>query len=89
MTSALAISCQRRVLYVLRFTNACTTLRADLRPPVNQTRKEALEHYKSKGAFVKKNLEVLQATIEKKQENCQAVVQLMMQKQQQAQRQGA
>lgn len=47
-------------------------------PLLEQTRKEALEHYRSKGAFVKKNLETLQATIEKKQENVQMVVDIMM-----------
>lgn len=36
---------------------------------VLQTRKEALKHYTAKTAFVRSNLETLQSTIEKKQDN--------------------
>ncbi|CED85234.1 prefoldin alpha subunit [Phaffia rhodozyma] len=56
---------------------------------VSKTRKEALTHYTSKTQFVKKNLDTLQGTIEKKQENVQMVMQLMMQRQQQQQQQEA
>lgn len=66
-----------------------------LLPPRNfadtQTRAEAAAHYKGKADFVQNNLETLQKTIERKQENVQSVVQVMqmkLQEQQQAQAQG-
>ncbi|KAL7411841.1 Prefoldin [Mrakia frigida] len=48
---------------------------------VSKTRTEALKHYTSKTAFVRSNLEQLQATIEKKQQNLEMVIQLLVAKQ--------
>jgi prefoldin alpha subunit len=50
-----------------------------------KTKAEALAHYTEKTAFVQKNLDQLQATIERKQENAQSVVQVLQMKMQQAQ----
>ncbi|KAK4683652.1 prefoldin alpha subunit, partial [Tremellales sp. Uapishka_1] len=49
---------------------------------VKKTKKEALEHYTTKTAFVQGNLDQLQATIERKQENAQSVVQVLQMKMQ-------
>ena len=46
----------------------------------NQTKKEAVTHYNSKTTFVQGNLETLQKTIERKQENAQMVVQVLQMK---------
>ena len=53
-------------------------------PAPVQTRTEALKHYTAKTAFVRANLETLQATIEKKQMNNEMVVNLLQQKATQA-----
>ncbi|GMK58909.1 hypothetical protein CspeluHIS016_0603510 [Cutaneotrichosporon spelunceum] len=47
---------------------------------VRKTREEAKKHYSDKAAFVQKNLETLQQTIERKQENVQSVVQVLQMK---------
>ncbi|BEI91528.1 uncharacterized protein CcaverHIS019_0403480 [Cutaneotrichosporon cavernicola] len=47
---------------------------------VRKTREEAKKHYNDKAAFVQKNLETLQKTIERKQENAQSVVQVLQMK---------
>jgi len=56
------------------------TTRADL-----QTKSEAVTHYTNKTTFVQGNLEKLQQTIERKQDNAQAVVQVLQMKVQEAQ----
>lgn len=59
----------------------CTTaVDADMK-----TKAEALAHYNEKTTFVQKNLDQLQATIERKQENAQSVIQVLQMKMQQAQ----
>lgn len=45
-----------------------------------QKRSEAREHYNSKSTFIQGNLETLQKTIERKQENVQMVVQVLQMK---------
>ena len=50
-----------------------------------QTKSEAISHYTSKTTFVQGNLEKLQQTIERKQDNAQAVVQVLQMKVQEAQ----
>ncbi|TXT07391.1 hypothetical protein VHUM_03111 [Vanrija humicola] len=52
---------------------------------VKKTRAEASAHYAAKAEFVGKNLETLQKTIERKQENVQSVVQVLQMKLQQQQ----
>ncbi|KLT40662.1 Prefoldin alpha subunit [Cutaneotrichosporon oleaginosum] len=47
---------------------------------VRKTRDEAKKHYSDKAAFVQKNLDTLQTTIERKQENVQSVVQVLQMK---------
>ncbi|WVR03388.1 prefoldin, alpha subunit [Kwoniella sp. DSM 27419] len=56
---------------------------------VKKTKAEAKEHYNSKTTFVQSNLETLQQTIERKQDNVQSVVQVLQMKMQQAQQQQA
>ncbi|CAK9787054.1 unnamed protein product [Cutaneotrichosporon oleaginosum] len=53
---------------------------------VRKTRDEAKKHYSDKAAFVQKNLDTLQTTIERKQENVQSVVQVLQMKLQEARR---
>ena len=48
-----------------------------------QTRAEAKEHYTQKATFVQDNLDKLQKTIERKNENVQMVVQVLQMKMQQ------
>lgn len=50
-----------------------------------QSRPEAAKHYTGKAEFVGKNLETLQKTIERKQDNLQSVIQVLQMKLQQAQ----
>ncbi|KAK1926268.1 Prefoldin [Papiliotrema laurentii] len=52
---------------------------------VKKTKAEAVQHYDSKTTFVQGNLDTLQKTIERKQENVQSVVQVLQMKMQQAQ----
>ncbi|KAG9004062.1 subunit of tubulin prefoldin [Tulasnella sp. JGI-2019a] len=55
---------------------------------VKKTREEATKHYQSKADFVRTNLQTLQDTIEKKQDNMNYLVNIMqvkLQQQQQAQ----
>jgi prefoldin alpha subunit len=47
-----------------------------------QKRSEAREHYTSKSTFIQGNLETLQKTIERKQENVQSVMQVLQMKMQ-------
>ncbi|ORX33567.1 Prefoldin [Kockovaella imperatae] len=47
---------------------------------VKKNKKEALAHYNGKTTFVQGNLETLQKTIERKQENAQIVVQVLQMK---------
>ncbi|EIM22135.1 Prefoldin alpha subunit [Wallemia mellicola CBS 633.66] len=47
---------------------------------VKKTTQEADKHYKSKVDYVNKNLETLQQTLEKKQDNANVVVQIMQAK---------
>ncbi|KAJ9105799.1 hypothetical protein QFC19_003366 [Naganishia cerealis] len=54
---------------------------------VKKTRKEAIEYYTEKVTYVQKNLEKLQETIERKQDNLQSCVSVM-QMNLQAERQG-
>ncbi|RSH79057.1 subunit of tubulin prefoldin [Apiotrichum porosum] len=54
---------------------------------VKKTRAEANSHYKTKADFVQQNLDTLQKTIERKQENAQSVVQVMQMKLQEQQQQ--
>ncbi|OCF33066.1 prefoldin, alpha subunit [Kwoniella heveanensis CBS 569] len=56
---------------------------------VKKTKSEATAHYNSKSSFVTSNLETLQKTIERKQENVQSVVQVLQMKMQQVQAQAA
>lgn len=70
--------------YVQKVRTSRFSLSADLSDP--QTRAEATKHYQKKSDFVKGNLEKLQETIEKKQENMNYllnIVQIKMQQQQQ------
>lgn len=53
-----------------------------------QTKSEAVAHYDQKTKFVQGNLDTLQKTIERKQDNAQSVVQVLQMKLQQAQGQG-
>ncbi|WVW81516.1 prefoldin, alpha subunit [Kwoniella bestiolae CBS 10118] len=55
---------------------------------VKKTKSEASQHYTSKSTFVQSNLETLQKTIERKQENVQSVVQVLQMKMQQQQQAG-
>jgi prefoldin alpha subunit len=52
-----------------------------------QTKPEAIAHYTTKTNFVQSNLETLQQTIERKQDNAQSVVQVLQMKLQAAQEQ--
>lgn len=54
-----------------------------------QTRAEAKQHYTQKANFVQGNLDTLQKTIERKNENVQMVVQVLQMKMQQQQGGGA
>ena len=45
-----------------------------------QSRKEAIKHYESKIDFIRGNLETLQETIQKKQENMTLLVNIMQSK---------
>jgi len=54
---------------------------------VKKTRAEAIKHYQGKADFVKSNLDKLQETIEKKQENMNYLVNIMQVKMQQQQQQ--
>lgn len=56
---------------------------------VKKTRAEATKHYKAKADFVRSNLEKLQETIEKKQDNMNYLVNIMQVKLQQQQSQQA
>ncbi|WWD22330.1 prefoldin, alpha subunit [Kwoniella shandongensis] len=56
---------------------------------VKKNKAEATEHYTSKTNFVQGNLETLQKTIERKQENVQSVMQVLQMKMQQQQQAGA
>ncbi|WWC85545.1 prefoldin, alpha subunit [Kwoniella dendrophila CBS 6074] len=56
---------------------------------VKKTKAEATSHYNSKSTFVQSNLDTLQKTIERKQENVQSVVQVLQMKMQQQQQQQA
>ncbi|WVN87362.1 prefoldin, alpha subunit [Cryptococcus depauperatus CBS 7841] len=51
---------------------------------VKKTKDEAAQHYKSKSEYVQSNLETLQKTIEKKQDNVHSVQQVLSIKMQQA-----
>lgn len=56
-------------------------------PPFPQSRKDAIEYYADKVTYVQKNLEKLQETIERKQDNlqsCVSVMQMKMQEERQA-----
>lgn len=64
-------------------TSLTSSSRTMLTP--SQTRDEAKKHYSEKADFVQKNLETLQKTIERKQENVQSVVQVLQMKLQEAQ----
>lgn len=50
---------------------------------VKKTRQEATKHYQAKADFVRGNLEKLQETIERKQENMNVLVNIMQMKLQQ------
>jgi len=50
---------------------------------VKKTKAEALAHYNDKTTFVQGNLDTLQKTIERKQENAQSVLQVLQLKLQQ------
>ncbi|WRT63588.1 prefoldin, alpha subunit [Kwoniella shivajii] len=54
---------------------------------VKKTKSEATSHYNTKSTFVQSNLDTLQKTIERKQENVQSVVQVLQMKMQQQQQQ--
>ncbi|KAG8944625.1 subunit of tubulin prefoldin [Tulasnella sp. 424] len=56
---------------------------------VKKSRDDARKHYQKKADFVKSNLEKLQETIEKKQENMNFLLNVMQVKMAQQQRQGA
>jgi prefoldin alpha subunit len=53
----------------------------------HQTKAEAVTHYSSKTTFVQGNLDTLQKTIERKQDNAQSVVQVLQMKMQEANQQ--
>ena len=52
-----------------------------------QNKAEATKHYTTKTEFVQGNLETLQKTIERKQDNVQSVVQVLQMKMQEQQQQ--
>ncbi|GFZ50661.1 Byr1-binding protein Bob1 [Saitozyma sp. JCM 24511] len=52
---------------------------------VRKTKPEAITHYTSKSTFVQTNLDTLQKTIERKQDNVQSVVQVLQMKLQEGQ----
>nr|XP_019014254.1 uncharacterized protein I206_00336 [Kwoniella pini CBS 10737]OCF53035.1 hypothetical protein I206_00336 [Kwoniella pini CBS 10737] len=51
------------------------------------TKLETISHYTSKSNFVQSNLDTLQKTIERKQDNVQSVIQVLQIKMQDAQQQ--
>ncbi|WWC57847.1 prefoldin, alpha subunit [Kwoniella dejecticola CBS 10117] len=54
---------------------------------IKKTKAETASHYTSKSTFVQTNLDTLQKTIERKQDNVQSVVQVLQMKMQDAQQQ--
>ncbi|KAJ9115509.1 hypothetical protein QFC22_005267 [Naganishia vaughanmartiniae] len=59
---------------------------------MQQTRKQAIDYYTEKVTYVQKNLEKLQETIERKQDNlqsCVSVMQMKLQAERQAEEQPA
>jgi prefoldin alpha subunit len=56
--------------------------------PHGQTRQEAISLYTSKVKFVQENLDKLQATIERKQDNLQSCVGILQMKMQEERQQG-
>ena len=50
------------------------------RRPLAQTRAEAVKHYEGKIEYIRTNLETLQETIQRKQENMSAVTNIMQAK---------
>ena len=54
-----------------------------------QSRADATRHYQDKVDYVRKNLETLQETLQRKQDNLQVVGQIMQSKIQQASQAGA
>jgi len=51
-----------------------------------ENKDEATKHYTTKQEFVQSNLETLQKTIERKQDNAQSVVQVLQMKMQEQQK---
>lgn len=56
---------------------------------IRKSKAEATKHYGTKNEFVQGNLETLQKTIERKQDNAQSVVQVLQMKMQEQQQQKA